>query len=270
MARLRVPSPDYHPLEILVYPNTLERSHLRQKRYRGRGQTSYPPREQKKLLRPIKEGLRSFPDLEIDGCDDKAFALEVARDVSEPLHQSWQAVKMHLEHHTNSAKKCWEMDNLTDRARSCARGLSLIRRVSDSIAMIAEAKLKDTENTLDMGRLVHTLYFLLARCTRIHLSARVHKRIEACEQTHLAVPSAAMCELFFHHRPSNSLWPVYDSPQHEIAELCYIRSRVVRLHKEHTHRVPYWLSQEDPLAYITEALELSPDSDIFKEEKSRI
>jgi hypothetical protein len=253
-----------------VYPDTQEMSHRRQKRYRGLGQISYPPREQKKLLRPIKEELRSFPDLVIYGCDDEAFALEVARDVSKPLQTSWQSVNMQLEHHTRSAEKCWEMDNLTACAQSCARGLSLIRRVSNGIAAIDLPKLEDTENTLEIGRLLHTLYFFLTRCTHTHLSAPAHRRIRADEQTHLAVTSETLCELFFHHRYSNGLWPVYDPPQHERAELCYIESRAFRLHKEYTHRVPHWLSQEDLMAYITEALELSPDSEIFKEEKSRI
>lgn len=88
------------PLEILVYPNTQETSHREQKRYRGQGQGSYAPRDEKKLLKPVKDGLRSFPYLEVDGCDDKAFALEVARDVSKPLQQSWRSVKTQLEHHT--------------------------------------------------------------------------------------------------------------------------------------------------------------------------
>jgi hypothetical protein len=79
-----------------VYPDTQEMSPRRQKRYRGLGQISYPPREQKKLLRPIKEELWSFPDLVIYGCDDEAFALEVARDVSKPLQTSWQSVNMQL------------------------------------------------------------------------------------------------------------------------------------------------------------------------------
>ncbi|KAH4984152.1 hypothetical protein HBI68_122810 [Parastagonospora nodorum] len=270
MATTRLPSPDSYPLEILVYPDTQEMSHRRQKRYRGLGQISYPPREQKKLLRPIKEELRSFPNLEIYGCDDEAFALEVARDVSKPLQTSWQSVNTQLEHHTRSAEKCWEMDNLTACAQSCARGLSLIRRVSSSIAAIDLPKLEDTENTLEIGRLVHTLYFFLARCTHTHLSAPAHRRIRADEQTHLLVTSEAMCELFLDHQYLDRLWPVYDPPQHERAGICYIKSRTFRLHKEHAHWVPYWVSQEDPMAYITEALELSPDSEIFKEEKSII
>ncbi|KAH5421362.1 hypothetical protein HBI47_132900 [Parastagonospora nodorum] len=241
MATTRLPSPDSYPLEILVYPDTQEMSHRRQKRYRGLGQIPYPPREQKKLLRPIKEELWSFPNLEIYGCDDEAFALEVARDVSKPLQTSWQSVNTQLEHHTRSAEK----------------GLSLIRRVSSSIAAIDLPKLEDTENTLEIGRLVHTLYFFLARCTHTHLSAPAHRRIRADEQTHFLVTSEAMCELFLDHRYLDRLWPVYD-PQHERAEICYIKSRTFRLHKEY------------PMAYITEALELSPDSEIFKEEKSII
>lgn len=78
-----------------------------------------------------------------------------------------------------------------------------------------------------------------------------------------------MCELFHSHESLDRLWPVYEPPQHERAELCYIRSRAVRLHKEHTRWVNYWLSDEDPLAYIKEALELSTYNDISREEKSR-
>jgi hypothetical protein len=262
--------PERDPLRFVVHLNPFAKEQEKRKQVKDLPTSVFSRHVQENLLQPIKEGLRYFPNLEIEGCTEDDLVSKVTEAVAQPLWPDFESVRTELAKHDSDATEAWTRGDIMRCIQSCTAGISLILRLRASPISLYFLQHKTSELQATLSQHYFMLHLLSARCLHKHLSTPPDNRVFPDEHLHMTATCGAIISMLSYcdmpRVPAHGPW---HPTNHQKAEVSYLTSLAKRLQYEwvvSTRQYDY----REIMTYIAEAVDLWPDNVVYVEEKRKV